>query len=164
MIDEGAPRVVEYNIRFGDPEAQVVLPLINNVSDLLMSAAQGRVLDAVVTPRYTAACCVVLASEGYPRTYQKGFPITGLDNVSQDNVSQDGVYVFHAGTKEEGSQIVTSGGRVLGVTGFSVLDNPEQAFRQAQGKAYQEVPKLRLEGSRFHYRTDIGDKALHHFS
>ena len=113
MLTEEGPKVLEYNARFGDPEAQVVLPRMKNDIIEVVEACIDGTLDKVdLQFEDNAAVCVVLASEGYPVAYEKGLPISGLEEFAK----QEGYYCFHAGTKFEGEQIVTSGGRVLGIT------------------------------------------------
>ncbi len=131
MMTPKGPKVIEYNARFGDPEAQVVLPRLK--TDLVeICEADG------------AAACVVMASGGYPVSYKKGIEMTGLD----ENGQVDGVIVYHAGTKFENGKFYTNGGRVLGVTAKApTLD-------EALEKAYAAVKKISFEGA--HYRTDIG--------
>ncbi len=144
---DGAPRVVEYNCRFGDPEAQVVLPLLaSDAVDLFEALALGRLGEATVAVAEGAAACVVLASAGYPGAYQKGVPVRGLGAVPE------GVVVFHAGTAERGGETVTAGGRVLGVTGFGP-DLPA-----ALDAAYAGVEALSFEGMQV--RRDIGQRGL----
>ena len=112
MITEDGPKVLEYNARFGDPEAQVVLPRMkNDIIDVMEACIDGKLSDVELEFEDNAAVCVVLASDGYPEKYDKGFEIKGLDTFK----GKDGYYVFHAGTKFDGDKIVTNGGRVLGV-------------------------------------------------
>lgn len=112
MLTEDGPKVLEYNARFGDPEAQVVLPRMkNDIIDVMEACIDGKLSDITLEFEDNAAVCVVLASDGYPEKYEKGFEITGLDTFKE----KDGYYVFHAGTKFDGDKIVTNGGRVLGV-------------------------------------------------
>ena len=112
MITEDGPKVLEYNARFGDPEAQVVLPRMkNDIIDVMEACIDGKLSDVELEFEDNAAVCVVLASDGYPEKYDKGFEIKGLDTFKD----KDGYYVFHAGTQFDGDQIVTNGGRVLGV-------------------------------------------------
>ena len=149
MITESGPKVIEFNCRFGDPETQAVLPLLKgDFLKLLYSAAQGEIDREAVHYDGGAAVCVVAASGGYPGAYQKGFEITGLDNIP------DNVIVFHAGTKEVKGKIVTNGGRVLGVT--SVLQ--ENNLAEAKTIAYDSLKNIHFEN--MYYRTDIADKAL----
>ncbi|MCR5797007.1 MAG: phosphoribosylamine--glycine ligase [Eubacterium sp.] len=113
MLTEDGPKVLEYNARFGDPEAQVVLPRMkNDIVDVMNACIDGKLDEVDLQFEDNAAVCVVLASDGYPVSYEKGKEITGLENFE----NKDGYYVFHAGTKFDGDKIVTNGGRVLGVT------------------------------------------------
>jgi len=112
MLTEDGPKVLEYNARFGDPEAQVVLPRMkNDMIEVMEACIDGKLSDVTLEFEENAAVCVVLASDGYPEKYEKGFEIKGLDKFKD----QDDYYVFHAGTKFDGDKIVTNGGRVLGV-------------------------------------------------
>lgn len=145
MLTKDGPRVIEYNCRFGDPETQVVLPLME--SDLLtvmMATANGTLADTEVRFSDRAACCVVMASQGYPVAYQKGYPIT-IPAELRDSV-------FVAGATLQDGKLVTGGGRVLGVS--AVADTLAEAVRAAYGK----VEKISFENAC--YRTDIGKKAL----
>lgn len=149
MITEDGPMVVEYNCRFGDPEAQVVLPLVDgDLADLLLHAARGTLAEASVRQRPGAAACVVLASKGYPVSYETGFPITGVEEAE----AVEGVTVFHAGTRQEEDRLVTGGGRVLGVTAI------RGELAEAIETAYAATDRLAFEGKT--YRTDIGKKGL----
>ena len=113
MLTEQGPKVLEYNARFGDPEAQVVLPRMkNDIVEVMEACIDGKLDEIELQFEDNAAVCVVLASEGYPVKYEKGIPITGFENFQ----GKDGYYCFHAGTKLEDGQIVTNGGRVLGIT------------------------------------------------
>jgi phosphoribosylamine--glycine ligase len=148
MIVNGKPYVLEFNCRFGDPETQVILPrLETDIIDIFMAISEQRLSKVNVKWSDKASLCVILASEGYPGKYRKGLPITGLEMVK----GLKDVIVFHAGTKfnKEGA-IVTSGGRVLGVT---ALGNDLQEARQ---KAYSAVGLINFEGMQ--YRKDIGLK------
>ncbi len=145
MLTEKGPRVIEYNCRFGDPETQVVLPLLE--SDLLTvmrACADGKLDESMVSFRDGAACCVVLASDGYPSHYETGFPIT----VDADF----GGILYVAGAKKTEDALLTAGGRVLGVV--AVADNLENAVRDA----YRESEKIHFEGA--YCRHDIGARAL----
>jgi phosphoribosylamine--glycine ligase len=147
MLTAAGPRVIEFNCRFGDPETQVILPLLE--SDLLNIAeacADGKLAAQEINWKSGAAACVVLASEGYPGDYPKGRGITGLD------ITPANAMIFHAGTALKDGVVVTAGGRVLGVTGWA--ENFEAALRNA----YRVVETLQFEG--MHYRTDIGWRAL----
>jgi phosphoribosylamine--glycine ligase len=150
MITHQGPKVLEYNVRFGDPEAQpLLMRLKTDLVDVLEAAAEGR-LDQVGPLEWDPrpAVCVVMASEGYPGEYRKGFPIRGLDEAAR----VPDVKVFHAGTKLSGEQVVTSGGRVLGVTALG------ESIAKAKLQAYTAVKAIRWEGA--WCRKDISDKAL----
>ncbi|MFP4548208.1 MAG: phosphoribosylamine--glycine ligase [Fidelibacterota bacterium] len=147
MIKDNKPSVVEFNVRFGDPEAQVILPLIeSDVAELLLGVAKGNISSSSFKLKHQSGCCVVLASGGYPGAYEKGKVITGLDKVSDDTC------VFHAGTKAENGKILTAGGRVLGITAIS------KDLADAIEKVYQQVNKIDFEKKQ--YRHDIGKKGL----
>jgi phosphoribosylamine--glycine ligase len=150
MIDaEGTPRVIEFNVRFGDPETQpLVVQMEGDLVPLLEGAATGRLDPGAVPPAEGAAVCVVLASGGYPREYATGLPIDGLEDAE----ALPGVAVFHAGTRREGGRFVTAGGRVLGVT----ARGPD--LRSARDLAYAAAERIRFEGC--HYRRDIAARAL----
>ena len=138
-------RVVEFNVRFGDPETQVVLPLLqSSLGTLLLAAATGRLAD-VGTPRWrdAAAVVVVVAAAGYPETPRSGDAVTGIDQAE----AVDGVMVVHAGTRSNGDALVSSGGRVLAVTGVA------DALGEARSRAYAGVDLIQLDGG--HHRTDI---------
>ncbi len=150
MTKEG-PKVIEFNIRFGDPECQPAMMMLR--SDLyasLSSSLDGKLHQVKMEFNPGAACCVVLASQGYPESYKKSLIISGLDEAERI----EGVKIFHAGTKVENGQIITSGGRVLGVTSYS-----PNGIADAQRSAYEAVSKLQIPGG-FHYRKDIANKAL----
>ena len=148
MVTEEGPKVVEFNCRFGDPEAQVVLPLIEgDCAEVLLRSATGGLGSMRVPPASQAAACIVLASGGYPGAYQKGHAITGLREAE----AHPGVVVLHAGTQAKEGRIVTSGGRVLGVT--AVSPGLEQAF----DAAYAAAACIKYEGC--YYRRDIGHRA-----
>ena len=147
ILTADGPRVIEYNCRFGDPETQVVLPLLqSDLFSILRAVREERLAAADIAWRDGAAACVVLASGGYPQKYQTGFPITGLDADG----GCAGAIVYHAGTKWQDGQYRTAGGRVLGVTGLG--DTLEEAIR----RAYAAAEDIRFENR--HYRTDIGRK------
>ncbi|MEO8231447.1 MAG: phosphoribosylamine--glycine ligase [Ignavibacteriota bacterium] len=151
IITKDGPKVIEFNCRFGDPETQVVLPLLDgDFLQLLYSAADGN-LD-VNSVKYSggSSVCVVAASSGYPDEYKKGFEISGL------NSSAENVIVYHAGTKKENNKILTNGGRVLGVT--SLINNYD--LKLAKELAYKAINKLHFEG--IYFRNDIADKAFKH--
>ena len=147
MLTPKGPRVVEYNCRFGDPETQVVLPLLNSDLLTIMKACHdGTLKDVDVVWSEEACACVVEASGGYPVKYEKGFEIHGLD----ENGQHDGVIVYHAGTKKENGKFYTNGGRVLGITAKGAT------LQDALDKAYEAVKEIGFD--KMHYRTDIGKK------
>lgn len=144
MLEDKNPKVVEYNVRFGDPEAQVVLSIFDgNFAKLLYSAASGKLDTKIVnTIAKGTACCVILASSGYPDKVEVGKEITG--NISETK----NTFVFHSGTKNQNNKLVTSGGRVLGVTGFGATLNI------AIKNSYDKVNEINFEGK--YFRKDIG--------
>ncbi len=149
MITKEGPKVIEFNCRFGDPETQCVLPLLDgDFLQLLHSTAIGMIDQTAVKYNGGSSVCVVAASKGYPDNYEKGFEITGLD------LKHENVIIYHAGTKKLNNRIVTNGGRVLGVT--SVLK--ENNIKLAKQTTYDALSKINFEG--ITYRTDISDKAL----
>jgi phosphoribosylamine--glycine ligase len=149
MIRDGQARVVEFNCRFGDPETQAVLPLLeSDLYELLAAAARGDLGEREIRSRPGAACCVVLAAGGYPGPYEKGKVIHGLEQAA----GLADLHVFHAGTRRLGGQVVSSGGRVLGLTGTG------PSIRDAIGAAYRGVQAVGFEGC--HCRRDIGHRAL----
>ena len=149
MITKEGPKVVEFNCRFGDPETQVVLPIIEgDFLKLIYSTAKGKVDKTSV--KYSGACavCVIAASGGYPDGYKKGIVISGLDKITSENT-----IVFHAGTRKNNGDIVTSGGRVIGVTSVNKYGD----LSDCKKETYNEISKINYSG--MHYRTDISDKA-----
>ena len=145
MLTEDGPRVLEYNARFGDPEAQVVLPRMkNDIIDVFEACIDGTLDKVQLDFEENAAVCVVLASDGYPEHYEKGYPIEGLDTFKGKN----GYYVFHAGTKLADGKIVTNGGRVLGVTAKG------SDLKQARANAYAATEWIQFENK--YKRNDIG--------
>ena len=147
MITEDGPRVIEYNCRFGDPETQAVLPLLSgDLLSILRAVTEGRLAEAGVEILPGASCCVVLASGGYPVKYEKGYPITGIEEAKEEAL------IFHAGTKRQGDALVTAGGRVLGVT--ATADTLPEAIE----KAYRAAEKISFPGRMM--RRDIGKRAL----
>jgi phosphoribosylamine---glycine ligase len=149
MIHDGHPKVLEFNARFGDPETQPVLVRMKgDIIPILEACIKGNLSQYQIEWDNRASVCVVMASKGYPGDYEKGKAIKGLKEVSQ----MKDVFVFHAGTGLKDGQIVTNGGRVLGVTGLG-KDIPSAIER-----TYQAVKKISWDG--VHYRTDIGQKAL----
>ena len=149
MIKNGKPRVVEFNARFGDPEAQpLLMRMKSDIVPVLLACARGDLQQDSIEWHDKAAVCVVMASGGYPAAYAKGFEINGLDEV----MAMEDVMVFHAGTSFEGGKIVSSGGRVLGVTGLG------RTVAEAISCAYRAVARIHWHGVQF--RKDIGQKAL----
>ncbi len=142
-------RVLEFNVRMGDPETQVVLPLVqSDIFEAFLAVAEGRLKEVQFDLKKDAACTIVLASGGYPGDFKKGFPISGLENANK----LKNVVVFHAGTKKIDDGIVTSGGRVLAVTGLG------KTLEKAVLQAYQGVKKIEFQNA--HYRRDIAARAL----
>ncbi len=149
MISQGEPYVLEFNCRLGDPEAQAILPRIeNDFLEMVEKALSGKLREYELKESSKACVCVVMASKGYPGSYEKGHIITGLDKVKEI----EEVIVFHAGTKKEGDKFLTNGGRVLGVTALG------ETITEAIERAYKAVELIHFEGA--HYRKDIGKKAL----
>lgn len=146
MLTENGPKVIEYNCRFGDPETQVVLPLLeSDLLDIMLAVSNGTLADAEIKFSDGAACCVIVASKGYPEHYEKGFEIT-LPKESGDSE------IFVAGAKLADGKLISSGGRVLGVT--ACADTLEDAIK----KAYSEVEKVKFDNA--FYRKDIGARAM----
>jgi phosphoribosylamine---glycine ligase len=157
MLTADGPKVVEYNCRFGDPEAQVVLPLYRgDLVDLLLASSAGtvaRLRPAGGSPPVAgSAVCVVLASEGYPDHYETGLPIEGLEQLAK----LSNVVAFHAGTELRNGTTVTSGGRVLGITAIQ----QEGSLQKTIDTAFQAVRLVSFAG--MHYRHDIGRRAIVH--
>lgn len=145
MLTAEGPKVLEYNARFGDPEAQVVLPRMKNDIIEVMEACIDGTLDEIdLEFEDNAAVCVVLASDGYPVSYEKGFPVTGLEEFER----HEGCYCFHAGTKLDGDQIVTNGGRVFGVTAKG------KDLKEARANAYAAAEWVQFDNK--YMRRDIG--------
>lgn len=149
MLTPNGPKVIEYNCRFGDPETQVVLPLLDtDILDIFEAIYDERLSDIDVKWKNESCACVILASGGYPKSYEKGKEISGLDDKGQ----ADGAFVYHAGTKLKDGKFLTNGGRVLGVTATgkdlkTALDN---AYTAAKGITFDKA----------HFRKDIGQRAL----
>ncbi|MCP4808633.1 MAG: phosphoribosylamine--glycine ligase [Proteobacteria bacterium] len=147
MVGSQGPKVLEFNVRFGDPECQPVLMLLDEpLAPILLACAEGRLEQTSLATRDGSTCCVVLVSDGYPGTYPKGRVITGLDAVHDD------VITFQAGTRFEGEDIVTNGGRVLGVTAWGA------DIRVARDRAYKALETIHFDGAQ--HRTDIAGRAL----
>lgn len=148
MITPKGPKVIEYNCRFGDPETQVVLPrLKTDIMDIFDAINNETLADLDIQWSEEACTCVIMASGGYPKSYPKGIEITGLADGQLD-----GVTVYHAGTAIQDDKLVTSGGRVLGVTALG------NTLEEALDKSYKAVEAISFEGA--HYRKDIGQRAL----
>ena len=146
MITKNGPKVIEYNCRFGDPETQVVLPLLeSDLLDIMIKTSNGTLKESDVKFSDGAAACVVIASEGYPVHYEKGFEITLPENIPDTEI-------YVAGAKIENGKLVNSGGRVLGVS--SKADSLKDALK----KAYAAAEKVHFKNA--FYRKDIGSKAL----
>ena len=149
MIKGDSVKVVEFNCRFGDPETQVVLPLLDSdLAQIMLACATGALDASMVKWKNQATVCVVMASGGYPASYENGKVITGL----QEAGAAANVVVFHAGTKAVGGQIVTAGGRVLGVTAMA------KDIKSAKNFAYAAVEKIHFD--KVHYRKDIAWRAF----
>lgn len=147
MITKNGPKVIEYNCRFGDPETQVVLPLLkSDLLDIMMAVQSSTLSEVSVEFSDECACCVVKASSGYPKKYEKGYEITVSADFPQDAI------LYFAGAKNEGGKLLTNGGRVLGVT--AVADTLEGAVK----KAYSAADKVKFDNE--YMRTDIGKRAL----
>ena len=148
MLTPKGPKVIEYNCRFGDPETQVVLPrLKTDIIDIFEAINSGTLAEVDIEWADEACACVIAASGGYPKSYPKGIEITGLENGQKD-----GVIVYHAGTAIKDGKLVTSGGRVLGVTALG------SDLQQALDKAYAALDEIHFDN--MHFRHDIGKKAL----
>ncbi len=149
MIKDGIPKVLEFNARFGDPEAQpLVIRMKGSLSEVMTKAAGGRLSEVTLEWDERPSVCVVMASAGYPGTYEKGKVITGIEDAEK----LPDVVVFHAGTRRTADRLVTSGGRVLGVTAVGA------DLAAAIDRAYAAVDRIRWEGA--YYRKDIGAKGL----
>lgn len=145
MLTKDGPKVLEYNARFGDPETQVVLPRMkNDIIEVFEACIDGRLDQIKLEFEDNAAVCVILASDGYPEHYEKGFPIRGLENFRE----KEDYFVFHAGTKQSGNDIVTNGGRVLGVTATG------RDLKEARKKAYEATGWVEFDNK--YMRNDIG--------
>jgi phosphoribosylamine--glycine ligase len=146
MLTEKGPKVVEYNARFGDPETQVVLPLLDSdLMEIMLAVRNQTLADLDIKWKKQSAACIVLASGGYPGKYEGGKVITGMDEAEET-----GATVYHAGTKMTEEGFVTAGGRVLGVTALS------DTLKAAVDSAYAAAKKIHFDG--VHMRSDIGSK------
>lgn len=145
MLTEDGPKVLEYNARFGDPETQVVLPRMKtDLVEMFEACIDGKLAEKHLEFEDNAAVCVVLASDGYPVSYEKGYPITGFEKFHAD----EGYYCFHAGTKRNEKGIVTNGGRVLGVTAKGTT------LKEARANAYKATEWIEFDNK--YMRHDIG--------
>lgn len=148
MKIKGEPYVIEYNVRLGDPETQVVVPRIkNDLVDIFLATAQGRLNEKTIEILPQAASTVVMVAGGYPEEYKKGDAISGIPDQAPE-----GTFVFHAGTREENGQVVTNGGRVLAITGVA------DSLKEALEKSYHQAEKINWKGS--YYRRDIGQDVM----
>ncbi len=151
LLTKSGPKVVEFNCRFGDPETQVILPLLDfDFAEFLLAAVDGSLQSVKLKRHRSSAVCVVIASGGYPDNYETGKEVLGLEAASES----ENLFVFHAGTKLSRGKVLTDGGRVLGVTAVGAEENLEQTIAQA----YNAVSKITFDGA--YYRSDIGAKAL----
>jgi len=149
MVTSEGPKVLEFNVRFGDPENQAVLPLLKtDLVDVIEGTIDGKLGEVPVEWEKKSCVCVVVASGGYPGSFERGKEILGLDRAGR----MKDVYVFHAGTTRDGNRLLTSGGRVLGVTGW------KDTLKEAIDLTYEAVKEISFEG--MHYRRDIGAKGL----
>ena len=145
MLTPNGPKVIEYNCRFGDPETQVVLPLLeSDLLTIMMACTNGTLDQTEVKFSDGAACCVIMASGGYPKSYQSGYAITVDQDIAAD--------IYFAGAKDADGQLVTAGGRVLGITAVA------ETLKDAINSSYDNVKKVHFDHA--HYRTDIGQRAL----
>jgi len=149
MVSDGDFKVLEFNCRFGDPEAQAILPLLEtDLLDVIEACIEGRLAEVALQWSPLSSVCVVMASGGYPGSYQSGYEIGGLEDAAE----LDGVIIFHAGTRRERDRILTAGGRVLGVTALA------KDLRSAVARAYEAVRLIHWQDAM--YRSDIGAKGL----
>lgn len=149
MVGDEGPKVLEFNVRFGDPEAQpILMRLDGDLVEIMLAVVEGNLAPEMVRWKDDASVCVVAAAKGYPGPYEKGLPITGLEEAAK----VDGAVVFHAGTADKDDTVVTNGGRVLGVTAVG------SDVAEAISRAYKAMSKIHFDG--VHYRKDIGARAL----
>ncbi|WP_028574840.1 phosphoribosylamine--glycine ligase [Desulfonatronovibrio hydrogenovorans] len=149
MFTQYGPKVLEYNVRFGDPECQpLLMRLESDLVEIMLACVEQRLKDVTLKIRPEAGVCVVLSADGYPKQYKKGHVITGIDEAEKDSL----VKVFHAGTSFDGSNILTSGGRVLGVTALG------QNLQEAISRCYTAADRINFQG--MYMRRDIGQKGL----
>ena len=146
MITNDGPKVIEYNCRFGDPECELIMPMLDgNLSEIFLSISKSNLNNKLVKWKNKKGVSVVICSEGYPEDYKKGFEIIGLENINKNTIC------FHAGTKELDGKLVTNGGRVI------VLSNLDESIKSSRANIYEEINKVKFSGS--FYRTDIALKA-----
>ena len=149
MVTAGGPRVLEFNVRFGDPETQpILMRLKSDLLEVMLAVCDGTLDEVTLEWDKRPAVCVVMASGGYPDDYEKGKKITGLEDAGQ----LEDVIVFHAGTKDQDGDTVTAGGRVLGVTALG------ETIAEAKARAYRAVETITFDGA--YCRRDIADKAI----
>ena len=149
MMTARGPQVLEFNARFGDPETQAILVRMeSDLMDALEACVDGTLAETELRWSKGASACVVASSAGYPGSYETGFPITGLDAAAK----VEGVQVFHSGSSQADGQILTGGGRVLGVTAAA------PSLEEALARAYQAMDEIRFDG--IYFRRDIGHRAL----
>jgi phosphoribosylamine--glycine ligase len=149
MMTPRGPQVLEFNARFGDPETQAILPrLDSDLVEALEACIDGRLAETEMRWSQGASACVIASSAGYPGSYKTGFPISGLSAAAR----VPGVQVFHSGSALKDDQLVTAGGRVLGVTAVAA------SLQEALNRAYQAMGEIEFEG--MYYRSDIGHRAL----
>jgi len=149
IVTKEGPKVLEYNVRFGDPETQAVLPLLkSDIVDLFLACVDGNLHEKKIEVYDGAAICVVQAAPGYPGEYKKGMEITGLDSFK----GRDDLLVFQAGTKKDEGKTAAAGGRVLALTAL------DRDIESAIKKVYENIGSIKFEGA--YYRKDIGTKAL----
>jgi phosphoribosylamine--glycine ligase len=149
MVTAAGPRVLEFNVRFGDPETQpILMRLKSDLLEVFLAVCDGKLDDVTLVWDSRPAVCVVMASGGYPGSYEKGKKISGIKEAE----SLEDVLVFHGGTAVKDGDIVTAGGRVLGVTAMG------KTIADAKTRAYEAVEKIKFDGA--HYRRDIADKAI----
>ncbi|MEE9212212.1 MAG: phosphoribosylglycinamide synthetase C domain-containing protein, partial [Phycisphaeraceae bacterium] len=150
MLTAGGPKVLEFNCRFGDPETQpLMMRLRGDLVQIMLATCEGTLADVDLSWDNRCCCCVVMASGGYPGPYEKGKPITGIDDAE----ALDDVIVFHAGTTLQNNRLLTSGGRVLNVCAMG------NDLKQAQQKANDACEKIRFDGA--FWRKDIGFRVMH---
>ena len=149
MLTKDGPKVIEFNARFGDPECQPLMMMIDeDLYPVLKACAEGNLSKRKLTFREGAAACVVLAAKGYPEKYEMGKTINGLDKIYDSDIG-----IFHAGTKLKGKEVVSDGGRVVGVSGYG------ESFEEARRKVYQQIGTAGVNFDGMHYRTDIGNQS-----